>query len=88
MVCLVYDSPALSTFGQLAINLVRPVWKNNGTEGPPGALAAVAIAGSGNSVATSRADPQTGVADIWLYDLVRGTNSRFTLSVLTNLDPV
>jgi hypothetical protein len=89
---LVYDSPALSTFGgpsgSSQLNWFDQSGKITGTAGPPRALAGVAISGSGNWVATSRADPQTGVADMWLYDLVRGTNSRFTFSALTNLDPV
>jgi Tol biopolymer transport system component len=33
-------------------------------------------------------DPQTGVLDIWLYDLARGTNSRFTPSSPYNVSPV
>ena len=89
---LVYDSPALSAFGAPAGNS-QLTWfdrsgKITGTVGPPGALSKVALASNDNWVATSRADPQTGVADIWLYDLVRGTNSRFTLNALVNLDPV
>jgi Tol biopolymer transport system component/predicted Ser/Thr protein kinase len=89
---LVYDSPA-SFFGLSSGSNSQLTWfdrsgKITGTVGQPGGLVGAAISGDGNSVATSRLDPQTGVADIWLYDLARGTNSRLTSSALVNLDPV
>jgi predicted Ser/Thr protein kinase len=62
--------------------------KITGTVGPPGGLIGVAISANGNSVGTSRLDPQTGVLDIWLYDVVRGTNSRFTSKSSYNNQPV
>lgn len=62
--------------------------KVTGTIGAPGGLTGAAISPNGNSVATSRLDPQTGVFDIWLYDLARGTNSRFTSNSPYNTNPV
>ena len=62
--------------------------KATGTIGAPAGLVGPAISANGNSVATSRLDPQTGVFDIWLYDLARGTNSRFTSNSPYNIRPV
>jgi Tol biopolymer transport system component len=62
--------------------------KVTGTIGAPGGLIGAAISANGNSVGTSRLDPQTGVFDIWLYDLTRGTNSRFTSGSPLNVYPV
>jgi Tol biopolymer transport system component len=89
---LVYDSPTSSGFGGAA-GYSQLTWfdrsgKITGTVGPPGGLIGVAISRNGDSVATSRLDPQTGIADIWLYDLVRATNSRFTFNALANVGPV
>ena len=47
-----------------------------------------AISPDGNSVASESRDPQTGFSDIWRYDLVRGTSSRFTFNSRENRNPV
>jgi Tol biopolymer transport system component/predicted Ser/Thr protein kinase len=85
---LVYNSPfASSTSGNSQLTWFDRSGKTSGTVGPPGELLGAAISPDGNSVATTRRDPRTGVFDIWLYDLVRGTNSRFTRSPY-NIYPV
>ncbi len=62
--------------------------KVTGTIGAPGGVVGAALSANGNSVATTRLDPQTGVLDIWLHDLARGTNSRFTSGSPYNASPV
>ena len=42
----------------------------------------------GKSVASSRLNPQSGMMDIYLYDLVSGKNSRFTYNSQNNFQPV
>jgi eukaryotic-like serine/threonine-protein kinase len=69
---------ASSTSGNSQLTWFERSGKMSGTVGPPGELFGASISPNGNSVATTRGDPQTGIFDIWLYDLVRGTNSRFT----------
>ena len=58
-----------------------------GTVSTPGDLNWAAISPDGSRVAFDRRDLQTGLYDIWLHDLVRGTDSRFTFSQ-NNLIPV
>jgi Tol biopolymer transport system component len=54
--------------------------KQLGTVGPPGRLRYPAISPDGRTVAVDSRDPQTGLDDIWLYDVTRGTASRFTFA--------
>jgi eukaryotic-like serine/threonine-protein kinase len=49
-----------------------------GTLGPPGQILEPAISPDGGTVAFDRRDLDTGNFDIWLHDLARGTESRFT----------
>ena len=49
-----------------------------GTVGTPSRMVAPAISPDGAIVAVDQGDPQTGLSDIWLHDLGRGTASRFT----------
>jgi eukaryotic-like serine/threonine-protein kinase len=74
---LVYDSSgaALTTSINSQLTWFDRFGKMTGKMGAPGGLTGAAISPNGNSVATSRLDPQTGVFDIWLYDLVRGTKA-------------
>jgi Tol biopolymer transport system component len=58
--------------------------KMSGAIGAPGTYDHPAISPDGNSVAFESRDPQTGLSDIWRYDLVRGTNSRFTFNSRNN----
>ncbi len=59
-----------------------------GTLGPPGVMNWPAISPDGKTVAVDRVDPQTGLADLWLYDLARNTASRFTFGPKFNGMPV
>jgi len=59
-----------------------------GTVGLPASFGRPAISPDGNSVATDVRNPQTGLSDIWMYDLARGTASRFTLNSKGNARPV
>jgi serine/threonine protein kinase len=59
-----------------------------GTIGPTGEVARAAISPDGTKVAYDRRDAQTGFADIWLHDLVPGTDARFTFGPHSNANPV
>jgi dipeptidyl aminopeptidase/acylaminoacyl peptidase len=59
-----------------------------GTLGAPGGFSRPAISPDGKSVAVDRHDPGSGLTDVWLYDLMHGTNSRFTLGPQLNDTPV
>ena len=47
-----------------------------------------ALSPDGNRLAVGRADPSTKKRDIWIVDLVRGTNSRLTFDAADDLNPV
>lgn len=47
-----------------------------------------AISPDGKTVAIDRSDAQTGYYDIWLHDLARGRDSRFTFNSKNNRFPV
>jgi eukaryotic-like serine/threonine-protein kinase len=51
-------------------------------------MAWAAISLDGKTVAFDRADPQTGYYDIWVHDLARGGDSRFTFNSSNNQFPV
>ena len=83
---LAYTSGALSQNVQLT-------WfdrsgKSMGTVGAPGDMQWPAISPDGKTVAFDRKDGQTGFYDIWLHDLARGTDSRFTFNSKNNQFPV
>jgi Tol biopolymer transport system component len=59
-----------------------------GTLGAPGGFSRPAISPDGKTVAVDRHDPGSGLTDVWLYDLMHGTNSRFTLGPQINDTPV
>jgi eukaryotic-like serine/threonine-protein kinase len=72
---------------------VQSTWFNRqgkvlGTVGAPGIMARVAISPDSRTVAVDRRDPQTGVYEIWLHDVSRGTGSRFTFSSANARFPV
>jgi Tol biopolymer transport system component len=48
----------------------------SGTVGPPGVIQWASLSPDGNTVATDRVDPQSGLSDLWLHDLARNTDSR------------
>jgi Tol biopolymer transport system component len=85
---LAYDSPStVSQFGYSQLTWIDRSGKVSGIVGPPGSLAGAAVSGDGNSVTVSRLDPQSGLFDVWLYNLERRTNSRFTFNSQNNLWP-
>ena len=49
-----------------------------GTVGSPGRFGLPKLSRDGKQVAAPRFDSQTGTSDIWLFDLSRGAESRFT----------
>ncbi len=59
-----------------------------GTVGPPVDMSWPALSPDGKTVAIDRRDAQTGYYDIWLHDLARGTDSRFTFNSQDNRFPV
>ncbi len=62
--------------------------KTVGTVGAPVEMEWPAISPDGKTVAIDRRDAQTGYYDIWLHDLARGTDSRFTFDSKNNRFPV
>jgi Tol biopolymer transport system component len=52
--------------------------KSTGTLGAPADIRYVAISPDGKTVAFDRRDSQNGISDVWLRDLARGVESRFT----------
>ena len=59
-----------------------------GTVGPLMDMSWAALSPDGKTVAFDRRDPQTNLYDIWLHDLARGTDSRFTFNSKNNRFPV
>jgi Tol biopolymer transport system component len=59
-----------------------------GTVGSPGRYAEPALSPDGNRLAVSRIDPATETRDIWLFDLLRGTSSRFTFDRSNDTFPI
>ena len=62
--------------------------KVTGTVGLPGVIYWPAISPDGRTIALDRVAPHNGMVDIWLYDLTRGTESRFTFNAHSNSYPV
>jgi Tol biopolymer transport system component len=61
--------------------------KSAGTVGMPADTIWASISPDGSTVATDRAD-ETGARDIWLHDLARGTDTRFTFGPGSTSFPV
>jgi eukaryotic-like serine/threonine-protein kinase len=59
-----------------------------GTVGDRATMQRPSISPDGRMVAIDRRDPQTGLFDIWLYDLTRGTASRLTSNSANNRFPL
>ena len=59
-----------------------------GTLGHPGGSLRPSVSPDGSMVAVDRADPQTGVMDVWLLNVVRGSETRLTFRQPRNLLPV
>jgi len=58
------------------------------TIGPPDIMQAAALSPDGNAVVVDRLDPAAGTYDLWLYDLLRHTRSRFTFDRGNEMFPV
>jgi len=58
-----------------------------GTVGEPGEYYGPALSPDGRTLAVSRRDPATQMRDIWLIDLARGTQSRFTFDPADDFNP-
>ncbi|HLJ45115.1 MAG TPA: protein kinase [Bryobacteraceae bacterium] len=59
-----------------------------GTVGPPGVMQGPAISPDGATIAVDRLDARLGTYDIWLHDISRGTESRFTFDPSNDMFPV
>ena len=58
------------------------------TVGEPGPYRWVAFSPDGRRVVTARGDPQSGSENLWMMDLARGINTRFTFDSGTDFYPV
>jgi len=77
------------TSGGAAGEVVQLTWfdrtgKSTGTVGTAGVLHWPVISPDERTIAFDRQDEQTGTFDIWLHDLARGSDSRFTFDAKTN----
>ncbi len=61
--------------------------KKLGTVGQPGAHTTMRLSPDDRRVAVNRTDP-AGNTDLWVYELARGTSSRFTFHPATDFGPV
>jgi len=64
--------------GSLQLTWFDRSGKSDGMVGSPGLLNELRISPDSNTVVSDRLDPETGFYNLWLYDLARGTTSRFT----------
>ncbi|HQR31673.1 MAG TPA: protein kinase [Blastocatellia bacterium] len=62
--------------------------KKVGTVGPVGAYGIRDLSPDGQRLAVTRYDPKLGTGDIWLFDLVRGTETRLTVDPADDRFPV
>jgi len=62
--------------------------KPAGTVGAPGIINWPAISPDGIKVVFDRQDSLGGTSDLWMHDLTRGAESRFTFGPVSNLFPV
>jgi len=83
---LVYTSGA-SAGGNAQLTWFDRTGKPSGMVGSPGTIISASLSPDGSTVAADRKDT-TGVYDIWLQDLARGTASRFTFGPADNRFPV
>jgi serine/threonine protein kinase len=60
----------------------------SGTAGDIADYSNPALSPDGSRLAVCIRDPATGTRDIWIYDLVRGGRTRFTLDAADHLNPV
>ena len=80
-------------YGTGSNSLARLTWwsregKQLGSLGPPGTYLAPRLSPDGSVLAVTRADPQTGSADVWIMDSARNSESRFTFDPAFDFHPV
>jgi Tol biopolymer transport system component len=83
---LVYASTTVAPAGQLT--LFDRQGKILGTTGEAGDYASMAFSPDGKRLLATRSDPQSGSANLWMMDLARGVNTRFTFDPATDVFPV
>ena len=64
--------------GQQQLTWIDRTGRRVGTIGDPGLVTWPAISPDGRMVAAQRNDPLTGIPDVWLHDLARGSAARLT----------
>ena len=89
----VADNGTLAYQTGSAGGMSQPVWLDRAGKqlevlGPPGDYLRLRISRDGRRVAMDLRDPQTGQADIWIYDLSRRASTRFTSAPADNIFPV
>ena len=62
--------------------------KRLGTVGEPAAYSNPALSPDEKKLVVCRMNPQVGMRDLWLFDLARGTTSRFTFDPADETNPV
>jgi eukaryotic-like serine/threonine-protein kinase len=73
--------------GNAQLTWYDPSGKPVGTAGTPGQILSSAVSPDGSTVAFARVD-QNGTGDVWLLDLARGSESRFSFGPTFNMYPV
>ena len=84
---LVHGSRGVSAANQ-QLGWVDREGKPLGTIGSPGSYLGAMLSPDETRVAASRPDRQTGTPDIWLSDLARGADLRFTLDPASDFFPI
>jgi dipeptidyl aminopeptidase/acylaminoacyl peptidase len=59
-----------------------------GTIGPAGAGTSVRISGDAGKAVTLASDPRSGIRDLWICNIARGTSQRLTIGRFDHLDSV
>lgn len=84
---LVYRSGG-ATLGQNQLVWHDRGGKPLGNAGPPAVFAEFALSPDEKTIALPKLDTQSQKSDIWLHDLARGTDTRFTFDPSVNISPV
>jgi hypothetical protein len=80
-------------FQGIKLTIPKLIWfdrsgKQLGAVGDPADYSSPSLSPDGKRLAIGIRDPQTKKRDIWLFDLLRGTKSRFTFDPADDLNPV
>jgi Tol biopolymer transport system component len=82
---LVYSAANLANYSQLT--WIDETGKEIGRAGPVGVLANPSLSPDGRRVAFDSDDFKANNVDVWLFDLLRGTGSRFTFDPAEDASP-